>query len=361
MNTMKSKPIVSKHQHRQGAVGPLLTSAAIAVTLLQAPAAQAAGSYVQTEVRASILSGDSWNFPDDGTIWRTSQYNSAVPLRLDDVRAFDVIDAQGQPAVTTFQYNATASAGNGALSVYAHAHVSNAMPRGDAPPYTVYSNGRFEVQPGGVAEGFSAEAYASLMDTVHVGPGVSRLQFQLTVNGELRSGAETSSPTWFTPEASFGLWQLDCYNLCRATPPQGLFQAHLARSYDAATDTWPMAALSVTRTLWSGDFEVRNGAAILALDATASAEVSDTYGDIFGRGSLGDPLDAVAQFGHTVQVIGVRGFNAAGQQVALGSVIGDSGTVYALAPVPEPATWALWLAALLLVPTVARRRGRHHG
>lgn len=69
-------------------------------------------------------------------------------------------------------------------------------------------------------------------------------------------------------------------------------------------------------------------------------------------------------FFNTAKVIDVQGFDAAGNRIAVTSVVGESGTVYALAPgatvAPEPSSAALLGFGALLAGGVRRTRARRN-
>jgi hypothetical protein len=67
--------------------------------------------------------------------------------------------------------------------------------------------------------------------------------------------------------------------------------------------------------------------------------------------------DSLADFSHTMQLLGVKALDASGKEI-VASITSGSGIdlAYPL-PVPEPETYALMLAGLGLVGFAARRRG----
>jgi hypothetical protein len=95
---------------------------------------------------------------------------------------------------------------------------------------------------------------------------------------------------------------------------------------------------------------------VFTFELWAMARVEDMtrYG---GVGASGGSFSVSADFSNTMRVVGVRGFDANGMEIALGDLVGESGTVYAgLTPVPEPSTWALGLMGMALMLTAVRKR-----
>lgn len=317
---------------------------AAALTLLAGPV-QAATSRM-SEAAASLLADNVWIRPNDGTTWVNYAYDPATPVTINGNREYVLTDALGQTQLTTFSYTATSSSEFGALHVSASVAVSNPQERGDRPVYAIYDGNGYAVQPGGVPDGYNVRAYASVFDTVQVGRGdVTQVQFQLALDGSL-NGLTEAQRTIFMPSASVQLDQRD-----NGVWSNVFFQGSQP-SYDSASDTWAMGSTALNTTFWSNSFTVTAGQAMVQFELWANAEVSA----LSGYGLTGGSFAALADFSNTVRVVGVRGFNAMGEEVALGQVIGESGTVYALAPVPEPASWAMMLAGAAGMFGLTRRR-----
>jgi hypothetical protein len=117
--------------------------------------------------------------------------------------------------------------------------------------------------------------------------------------------------------------------------------------------TWNFADKDFRAEFLSNPIPVYGGIAGFSFDLHASAEVN-TYGHVHG-GEYG----VTADFAHTLGILDVYAFDAAGAQVNLSEAIGASGHEYSVAAaVPEPEAYALMLAGLGLVASIAHRRKR---
>lgn len=323
----------------------LASVAAACLTLLAMDASAATGRV--SEVRAAVMSGNSWTSPDEGDAWLKYVYNSTTPLTLSNSQAFYATDSQGAVQVTNFSYTGSSLAEFGALHVSAAVTVDNPQLRGERPNYLEWNGNRYTVQPGGVPDGYGLRSWASVSDTLQTGRSdVASLQIQLLIDGTL-SGQTPAQRTPFMPYAGVQVDQRD-----NGAWSNVFYQASQP-SYDLSSDTWAMGNTTVDATFWSNSFTVTGGLAHVSLELWAYAEISD----LAGFGMTGGSFSAETDFSHTVRIVGVRAFDAQGIQVAVGSLTGESGFVYAgVSPVPEPATWALMLGGLGALIAFARRR-----
>jgi hypothetical protein len=326
----------------------LVAAATTALGLLSGPA-QAATSRL-SEASASLLAGNVWMRPDDGTAWTNYVYNQAAPVALNADRLFSVIDAQGETQTTNFSHAASAASAFGELHVSASVTVGNPQQRGDRPLYAEYDGSGYAILPGGVPDGYGASAYASVLDTVFVmRPDVTRLQFQLGWDGTL-SGRTEAERSIFMPAASV---QLDQRDWNRNGAWSNVRYASEQPGFDVGKGQWEMSTTSLDATFWSNSFEVSNGKALVQFELWARAEVSE----LSGFGMQGGSFESRADFSHTVRVLGVRGFNAQGVELAMPSLVGESGLVYGVTtPVPEPSSWALLACGGVFLLGLSRRR-----
>ncbi len=320
---------------------------------LLAPGLATASKSVFSEARASLLAGNTWIAPADGTVWTNYEWQAetAATASLGADRQFELTDALGASVITDFSHNATATANYGALSVRASVNVHNPQVRGDRPLYADWDGSAYPVQTGGVPDGYGAEAYARMVDTVQLGnASASSVRFRLQLDGTL-GGMMPALRSIFMPSASL---QLDQRDHGLGGRWSNVYYASTQPTFDSASDTWNMPTALVDTSVWSNPFVVKDGKVVFEFSLDARAAVSD----LSGFGTSGGSFSADADFFHTLRVVDVQGFDAAGTVVALGQVVGESGAVYAMAPVPEPGTWAMLLAGGLLLSAHQRRAAK---
>lgn len=212
------------------------------------------------------------------------------------------------------------------------------------PPYLQPDGNILE---NGLSEQYRMQAGARLRDILHVSgaPDLDQIKITFHLDGTLSTPENSGDHA----SALLGLY-------ASATESSDL---HYIYS-NAATPAQPTMNLDQYVT---DMFRVIDGN--VTIDLTLYTEVTygllGAYDSGFG-GALPDGV-ALSDFFNTLTIDSIAGFNAAGEQVALSSVVASNGLALPTASspsgaLPEPATWATMIAGLGLVGTTLRVRPR---
>lgn len=270
----------------------------------------------------------------------------AQPNLMEQSGSFDVIDNNGSATVTSYSTRAGAASDYLRLSARAHVSVDNPMTLGTAN--APYADPEGNLIPGGVPVGYASQAMASVYDAVRVtsigGADVASLRFELAYDGTL-SGRDNAN--WYNniQEASLQISQY-------TSSFQTLAYHGYNGSFDRATSQWSYDTQLIEGSAWSVATPVVNGQASFYFFLTARANVA-FYNYYIDGGSY----EVSSDFSSTLHIVRAHAYDAAGNEVMLQSVLGASGTHYAIAAVPEPSTWLLCIGGLL-VGAMKLRAGR---
>ncbi|SFW26355.1 PEP-CTERM sorting domain-containing protein [Nitrosovibrio sp. Nv17] len=268
-----------------------------------------------------------------------------VVASVDDSSEIQALNYYDEAVTIYFNGQASALADYDGLKAYAKISVTNPVALGANSPYVIDTD--FNVDPNGVPALFQASGSASVEDTITLDTAdVVSIRLKLGLNGSF-SG----------PESLYGInLQSAGVRLSDVVfQPDG--RTEYQSLYNVGHPYFDGQPSFVNETeLWTRFIPVENGVAQYRLELEAYAEVyTDSY---YAPEELGNgTYEATADFFHTLDILGVYGYDADGNQIDLGSAIGLEGWSYAVAaPVPEPETYAMLLAGLGIVGALARRR-----
>ena len=256
------------------------------------------------------------------------QWSGGLADTGDYSASFNGLDSSGDSQTTTFDARAKAFSDYGVLKAYAIATLTNPALNDANAPYVI--NTSFDVDPDGMPESYSSEASAYFADviTLSTNADVDYVRLSLDV-----SGAIGNSDYWGSTYANV--------------------------SQNDGESFW--SGFSTVGTLYNeGDHMqtfLTNPIPVIDGQFTFGLKL-EAYADFFSvtEGMEGATATVETDFFSTLAIGHVQGFDAAGAPVGLLAAQGASGTAYAVAAVPEPETYAMFLAGLGLLGFVARRR-----
>ncbi|TDP74332.1 hypothetical protein [Roseateles toxinivorans] len=262
----------------------------------------------------------------------------STPSVWSQAGGFDVIDNAGAATTTSYQSQARAVANYTQLSVQARIMVDNPMTAGSAN--LPYADANGIPIAGGVPMGYASRASASLGDIVTLGTSAgtaaASLRFELGIDGTL--GVDFHGDQYSSVEGS--LWQVNQYD--SANWGATLAWDSQQSSFDPSTWLFTHGTKTIDRAVWSKPIPVVNGKADFSFELMAHAEVNFAQSYING-GSY----EAWADLGSTLRLVRAHAFDAMGNEIGLDSLVGNSGTHYAVSSVPEPGSWQLLLLGVL--------------
>ena len=247
-----------------------------------------------------------------------SQSNSAL-LSFNKTYQFPGLSGSGASETMTYSATAADQSNYGALSSQFSATLANTIYNPSNPSF-------INSQPGGVPDLFVSQANAEFQDkvTVQGGPGLTSIEFVLEMKGNVSSNDQTQGGTSGAIAQVF---------------PDGTSQIPYAFSegiYGTGSTTGSVDS-QVTSLAYALDGSGRTSIGFI-LQTISEQFLSDA----FHTGIVPDGSTLTGSSNFTMNVVGVIGLNATGGQVALSSVVGDSGTVYlGSQAVPEPSSLIL--------------------
>lgn len=266
---------------------------------------------------------------------------------IDDSAEIHALNYYDEAVTIQFNGQASAQAGYDGLKAYAAISVTNPVALGNNAPYVIDTD--FNVNTAGVPVLFQASGYANVEDTIMLNStGVASIRLKLGLSGSFAG-----------PEPLDGIQLQSAGVRIYDTVFQSGGQMDSQSLYSTGHPYFDGQPSFVEETeLWTRFIPVVNGAAQYRLELEAYAEVyTDSYHASEGLGT--GTYEAIADFSHTLGILGVYGFDADGNQIDLGSAIGLEGWNYVVAtPVPEPETYAMFLAGLGIIGAMARRQRR---
>lgn len=323
-------------------LGRVFRNAAVGFVL--AGGVSAANAYTYLQSQAEVHAGNAYPGAGDWEGITTDIANVAEWYVGGSVHTgptvltFSGVDSDGNTATGTFSAQASADASYKVLRTHTSILLDNPVRIGANAPYV---NADGSVNEGGIPNEWSASAHARTSDLIAIeNSAVAFLRFIFDVEGSLASPPpETGIQSFVQLTNTAGYFDI-------------LFHAQTLHS----------PYLEVNERVWSGGIPVVDGWAQFDFVFFSSTSLSSAYGLSFGYGELeGGYHEAYAEFGNTITMADIIGYDSSGNIVDLGRVVGESGTVYydgATGEVPEPSMPALLIIAGFAVVAVRRRCGK---
>lgn len=248
----------------------------------------------------------------------SSQFHFQPPVSVSDnslnsvSTSFDITGIMNNGTQGTMNYavDATAQSNYGSLHGSYNTTVTNAFYNSANSPYDPSTGS-------GVPTSLSGQANASFEDSIAVtgGTGLSEIRLIIGMDGYL----EQSSSSYPFDVGYAALWQ--------KRPTRGTIIIPGSR-----VTTTPGGVFN--QTVLTNPFILSNGSADVDL-------LLQVYGSwLLEYLNQGENVTSTIDFSNTAKVIGVEGYDSAGNSVQITSAIGQSGTDYLMSAVPLPA--AIW-------------------
>lgn len=242
--------------------------------------------------------------------------------------AYDISGTMNDGTQGTMSYtvNATAQSGYGSLHASYSTAINNVFYNAANAPYDTGTGT-------GVPTGLGGQSNASFQDNIHItgNAGLSTIRLVINMEGSL----DQSSLSYPYDVGYAALWQ---------TLPGG----GTSTISGSRVNTQPGG--SYNQTVLTNPYTVSNGVANVDL-------LLQVYNDwLLQYIHQGENVNAKVDFSNTANIIGIEGFDSAGNSVQITSAIGDSGTNYSVSAVPIPAAAWLFGSGLIGVAGASRRK-----
>jgi hypothetical protein len=257
---------------------------------------------------------------------------------LDHTSQYSGLDASGNYSTMTFAATGRADVGEGSLKSSINASIINPFYSEENAPFITEfldDQGSYigqELTDGGVPSFFAASSLAAMRDQLAVAgaANLSQVRFTLSLDGTISHNS------------------LDGVEI----------QAQLLEDRFDRYDTLNVfsSAGDFDQTFTSGVYDVINGKVDFGFTVASSI-----FYNLMQMGDNTLDRSASVDFGNTLKIVAVSGFDSVGQAVTITSATGSNGFAYQVASagaVPEPTTWALMLAGFGMVGHALRRRPR---
>ncbi len=244
--------------------------------------------------------------------------------------SFDITGLMNNGAQGTMTYavDATAQSDYGSLHATYNTTITNAFYNSANEPYDLSTGS-------GLPTWLSGQSNASFEDEIVVtgGAGLSEIRLLINMEGSL----EQSSSSYPYNVGYAALWQ----------ESPGGYSSIISGS---RVNTNPGGAYA--QTILSNPFLLTEGSTSINLLLQAYNSWGLEYLN------QGENVTSSIDFSNTAKIIGIEGFDSAGNSVVITSATGQSGTNYLLSAVPVPAAVWLFGSGLIGLISIARRKNR---